>query len=100
MHVTALHAAAQTSCIPPPTHRSWYGPGFYASGGSSAGAIAYKDNVLPHKCQLATGDGWCSECGGAACTACWERPVYGQAMGKHKIQLDAASKRVSWVLYP
>lgn len=97
-HACQCLAPSDTGFLfPLPTHRSWYGPGFYASGGSSAGGIAYKDNVLPHRCQLATGNGWCSECGGATCTACWERPVYGQAMGKHKIQLDAASKQVSWV---
>lgn len=55
--------------------------------------------MLPHKCQLATGDGWCSACSGSTCTACWERPAYGQPMSKHKIQLDAARKRVrGWLL--
>lgn len=38
---------------------------------------------------------WCSACDGATCTACFERPQYGQASGRNKIELDPATKRVS-----
>ena len=81
---------------PAPPLRSWYGPGFYASGGSEAGTVQYASNVRRTDCQSATGDDWCSACDGATCQRCFERPAYGQPMGQYKIELDPATNKVGW----
>lgn len=121
---------------------SRFNPGFYNSGGSKPGQIAYGSNIKRTACMAATKDGarregpdrpgwvarrramtkarlppqlstgrrarppprsspspspadWCSACDGATCTACYERPQYGQASGRNKIELEPASKKVS-----
>lgn len=42
----------------------------------------------PHRCR-------CTACDGATCTACYERPQYGQASGRHPIELDPQLKKAS-----
>ena len=69
-----------------------YAPGFYSSGGGVTPS-GYSTNVRRTACQAATGDDWCSACAGATCTACYERPQFGQAMGRYPIALDPASSK-------
>lgn len=75
----------------------WFAPGYYLSipSGAPGNATrrAFADNVPPTKCQTATRDPWCSACAGRRTTACFERPNYGQLMGREGIRLDEATKR-------